>query len=101
MAYYKRENILKGIQKILLSNCNKRIFSASSVAFFDTMFGTGEHYTICYGTTDESKTVKIDNSTLFDLASLTKPLVTLLSILALVDRDELSWFDTVNYLLPF
>ena len=100
MALYKRENILKGIEKILLSTCNKDVFSASSVAFFDNMLGTGEHYTICYGTTDESKTVKIDNSTLFDLASLTKPLVTLLSVLALIDRDELSWFDTVKDLLP-
>ncbi len=100
MAKYKAENIIKGIENILLTACNKNIFSASSVAFFDNDLTTGEHYVVCCGTTDESKTVKIDYSTLFDLASLTKPLVTLLTVLVLIERDYLSWFDTVKDLLP-
>ena len=100
MANYQAENIIKGIEKKLLSACNKNIFSASSVAYFDNELRAGEHYAVCCGTTDESKTVKIDSLTLFDLASLTKPLVTLLTVLVLIERYSLSWFDTINDLLP-
>ena len=100
MVPTQKKNIVKGIEKILLSGRNKNIFSAASVAFFDNGLAKDEHFTISCGCTDDSKTVKIDNSTFFDLASLTKPLVTLLSILTLIEKKELSWFDTVDTLLP-
>ena len=100
MASIQKKNISKGIEQILLSGCNKDIFSAASVAFFDNGLGKNEHFAISCGSTDDSRTVKIDNSTFFDLASLTKPLVTLLSILTLIEKKELSWSDTIDTVLP-
>lgn len=100
MVSMQKTNILKGIEKILLSACNKNVFSASSVALYDNGLGNNEHFKISCGYTDDYRDVKIDNSTFFDLASLTKPLVTLLSILLLIDKNKLSWSDTIDLVLP-
>lgn len=100
MASMHKKNILKGIESILLSGCNKNIFSAASVALYYNGLGKNEPFAISCGCTDNLRDVKIDNSTFFDLASLTKPLVTLLSILSLIDKNKLSWSDTIYTVLP-
>ncbi len=100
MSGFPKKKILKGLGKILLSNCNISLFSASSVSFFCEDFSSGDHCHLYCGTTDTSKRVKTDKNSLFDLASLTKPLVTLLSVLTLIEKKEVSWFDTVDTIFP-
>jgi len=100
MAGLPTETLIKGIGEILLNACNNNIFTASSVAFFCEGYNKGNHTIISCGTTDDENNRKIDDYTLFDLASLTKPVVTLLSILTLIENKKLSWFDTLDSLLP-
>lgn len=100
MACSQKNIGLRKIENILVSYYNKNIFSACSLAFFHGENKSLKHCSIYCGTTDEYNGVKIDNSSLFDLASLTKPLVTLLSILTLIERKELAWSDTLKDLLP-
>ena len=95
-----KKKILKGLRETLLNSCNNNVFTASSVAFFCDDFESGDHCQVDCGTTDIFKRVKTDQNSLFDLASLTKPLVTLLSVLALIEKKELSWFDTVDTFFP-
>ena len=100
MSGSAKEKILKGLGEILLSACNKNIFTASSVAFFCLDFESGDHCQVDCGTTAHFNRPKTGKNVLFDLASLTKPLVTLLSVLALIEKKELSWFDTVDTFFP-
>ncbi len=51
------------------------------------------------GTTSFSSTDKVLPSTIFDLASLTKPLVTTLVALSLVDSEKLAWNELLGTLL--
>ena len=74
MSESAQKKILKGLREILLSACNRKIFTASSVAFFCEDFKSGEHCHIDCGTTDIFKRVKTEKNSLYDLASLTKPL---------------------------
>lgn len=45
-------------------------------------------------------TIKMDINTVFDLASLTKPLATAISAMILVERGELRLLDKVNLFIP-
>ena len=52
----------------------------------------------CSGKRDDSND-KVGNRTFYDLASLTKPLVTVLSLLALREEKKIFWDDTIGSLL--
>ncbi len=100
MSAPPQKKILKGLDELLVTSYNKGLFSASSVAFFCEDFDSGNHFHVYCGTTDAFKRVKTDKNSLFDLASLTKPLVTLLCILTLIENKELSWSDSVDTFFP-
>ncbi len=95
-----RKNILKGLQEILTRYYYNNIFSSSSVGFFCDTFESGDHCETYCGTTDNFGSEYIDEHCFFDLASLTKPFVTLLSILTLIERKKLSWADTAATIFP-
>ena len=100
MSFPDPKTILKDIEKKLITYRNNGFFSASSVAVFKGGSAGGTVFTISCGTTDDSDSKEIDEKSLFDLASLTKPIVTLLSILVLIEKEKLDWTDTVASILP-
>jgi serine-type D-Ala-D-Ala carboxypeptidase len=53
-----------------------------------------------YGSIDESDR-RVDSHTFYDLASLTKPLMTVLSLLALMKEEKIHWDSDLDSLLSF
>lgn len=74
----------------------KRYFSGAAVGI--SLFSGKKRikYIGCYGTTAYSESNVIIPSTLFDLASLTKPLATTLAILCLLKQKKLSLEDSLD-----
>ncbi len=64
------------------------VFSGASAGFISHKEGKKEEKSWAFGTTDQSKEKKITLETFFDLASLTKPLVTVLSLLSLMEEKK-------------
>jgi CubicO group peptidase (beta-lactamase class C family) len=58
-------------------------------------------YDQCFGTYTYESAQKVDTSTMYDLASLTKTTGTLLAIMKLVDEHKLQITDTLATYLPF
>ena len=87
------------VKKILLTYCKKRVFSACSMAVKLPHEKKTMITTIRCHETGTSASVKNDGYPFFDLASLTKPLVTLLSVLILIDERKLLWTDPADRLL--
>ena len=77
----RTEDILrKKIDKLLREALKKEVFTACSVGFFIKKENATEGYISNYGSVGEGQsTFPVDDETVFDLASLTKPLVTSLS----------------------
>jgi len=96
----RKNNPLENVFDILLSYYNKDVFSAASVACYSPSLVDNEDNLFCCGTLAGINTEKVTSSTLFDLASLTKPLVTVLCVLSLIDNEKLAWDTTLGYLLP-
>ncbi|TKB26285.1 beta-lactamase family protein [Desulfopila sp. IMCC35006] len=79
------------IDKLLDDNLKKQVFSACSVGYFRVRAGVKEGNICYYGCTDKGESVcPVDERTVFDLASLTKPLVTSLSMLALLEENKIN-----------
>ncbi len=91
--------IEKNIKKKLLTYCKRKIFTCCSMA---VKFPEKEHpvlVTVHCPDSIKSFSDKSDHTFFFDLASLTKPLVTLLSVLVLIDDRKISWNDSAVQLL--
>lgn len=87
------------VKKYLQKYLSNGVFSAASL-------GVAAHqisgYTDCFinvGRSGETEEGQVDKTTFFDLASLTKPLVTLPSILHLIDKGKISWDEPLDSLL--
>jgi CubicO group peptidase (beta-lactamase class C family) len=76
-----------------LENC---VFSGCSVGYFYSAGDKIEEYHLSYGYTEKQKRHKVDIKTFYDLASLTKPLVTSLSIVKLVEEKKLNFEDSLG-----
>jgi serine-type D-Ala-D-Ala carboxypeptidase len=94
----RRDNILhEKLDKLINESLKKRVFSACSIGFFVKKKESIERDTINYGYTGEGKKkIMVDRETFFDLASLTKPLVTSLCVLALMQEGKLCLEDTLT-----
>ena len=46
------------------------------------------------------RTVKMETNTVFDLASVTKPVATATSVMILIERGQLRLMDRVNQFIP-
>ena len=91
------EKIRKALDIIVGENIKKNVFTGCSIGVIEQNRSSFNTAIFNYGQSGkvlESKPV--ENSTLYDLASLTKPLVTSLCILALVDKGRLSLADPVS-----
>lgn len=87
------------VKKYLQNCCFKNIFSAVSLGVTNH---SNNGYTDCFinaGRFGKNDQYEVDKKTFFDLASLTKPLVTLPSVLHLVDNGKISWDEPLDSLL--
>lgn len=86
-------------KNILLTYYNQSVFTHACVA----VSGPGlEHVNDCLvycGENNHYSDFQQGSETLFDLASLTKPLVTSLAILHLIEKGQLNWEDNLRQLL--
>jgi serine-type D-Ala-D-Ala carboxypeptidase len=88
-------NILsEKLDKLIDESLKKRVFSACSVGFFVKSKDSIDGNIFNYGSVKEGHTKNmVDGNTFFDLASLTKPLVTSLCVLALLQEGKLDLKD--------
>lgn len=93
----RRDEILKKTTDKLLGDAlKKRVFTACSVGFFKKGKDGQEGTVWNYGLAGEGQNLfPVHDDTYFDLASLTKPLVTSLSLLTLVEEGRLNLADKV------
>lgn len=94
----RSDNILqKEISIIIEAALKNRVFSACSVGYFNVNQQRIEGDILSYGFAQEGRTIyPVDERTVFDLASLTKPLVTAVCICALVDEKKLRFEDKLH-----
>ncbi len=81
------------LENIVDENLKSDLFSACSIAVTLGLNGNFSREIFNYGKTSQQSTAKVDDKTVFDLASLTKPLVITLSVLALVEKGVLQLED--------
>jgi CubicO group peptidase (beta-lactamase class C family) len=86
------------IQDALQSAVDDGVFPGAVLA---VRVSGGPEFTAVVGRlSSEQTSPPVSSATIYDLASLTKPLVTVTSILLLVQRSKLSLADTVQTILP-
>lgn len=90
-----QEDIKKYLQKYL----SQKVYSAAGLGVSTKCKGKNRDVFISVGRSGEQDDEEVDETTIFDLASLTKPLVTLPSILHLVDKGKISWNEPLESLL--
>lgn len=89
--------IRKSVDKIVAENMKNNLFSACSVGIIEGEDEAIETTVFHYGDSGQVTGAKqVDSRTIYDLASLTKPLVTSLSLLALVEEKQIKLSDPVT-----
>lgn len=95
-------NLTKKLDTLFARALSEKIFSGAAVGL--SMVGNTiniKKATFIYGHTEgASKGNRIESWTFFDLASLTKPLVTSLSLLALIEEGKIGFTDPLKDILP-
>ena len=92
----KRSDIIlsEKLDKLINESLIKGVFSACSVGFFVKNKDSIDRDIFNYGLAGEGSQKKmVDGNTFFDLASLTKPIVTSLCVLALIQEGKLGLED--------
>jgi len=85
----------------LFGDCIKdKVFPGAALGFSYYKNNELNRKFYCYGSPDGSSR-DVDNSTFYDLASLTKPLVTVLSLLALMEEKKIEWDSKLDSLLSY
>jgi serine-type D-Ala-D-Ala carboxypeptidase len=93
------EDISKNLlEKEFKRFANKKIFSGISLGIATFFEDISDKFIFSYGKTDNSEN-PVTNDTLFDLASLTKPFVTILSLLVLIEEGKIFWKEKLPSLL--
>ena len=98
-----KKSCFSDLDKVLIPLLKKGVengvFSGVAVGLYKNSKGAGEKRIICYGKTNNSPEGEpVKKSTLYDLASLTKPLCTVLGILHLIETNKISWDTTLDAL---
>jgi CubicO group peptidase (beta-lactamase class C family) len=77
---------------------DEKVFPGAAIGIVLSQRGKFQRTTFCYGKTEDSGKL-VDTQTFYDLASLTKPLVTVFSILALIEEKKIAWNEKLGSLL--
>ena len=96
MADLNQSRLKEEIDDVVENALKKNIFSGSSISFSkrEACFRQRKDYSFGYTTKTKPKN-KVNKKTFFDLASLTKPLVTTLSIAVLVEKGKIGLQDNL------
>lgn len=90
-------NLKSRLDPILQNAIKNRVFSGCSIGFFTADKGGNSKGILSYGTNDLcDDSIPVDKTSVFDLASLTKPLVTALSIQVLIDERTICLEDRLD-----
>lgn len=100
---YKKEvqHIEKDVNILFERALSERVFFGAAAGILIDRLGKRENYTFMTGCTDQTQKFKVTKQTFYDLASLTKPLVTTLSILVLVEMGKIDFDTPLNEALQF
>ena len=94
------EHLDKVLEILLKKATEEGIFSAATAAIFINDNGEEKRFIKSFGKTRiDTKEKVINDKTLFDLASLTKPLCTTLCILSLIEKKKIDWTHTLKDLI--
>ena len=86
------DSLDKALKPLFKNALEKKVFSGAATAVFFKERGEEKRLIQSFGKTrNDRKGTKINNKTLFDLASLTKSLCTTLCILSLIEKEKLDW----------
>ncbi|HKJ66236.1 MAG TPA: serine hydrolase domain-containing protein [Desulfopila sp.] len=90
----------ENVGKIISTYLNNKAFTACAVGVSSYVGGEINVADLYRGTTGRHSTdVQVDKKSLFDVASLTKPLVTLLSLLSLIRQGKADFSEKIESLL--
>lgn len=97
MEKQSRMHLTDELSKIMAECLKKQVFSGCSIGYFwlenETVYQENHHY----GYTDRNERgTSVNKTTVFDLASLTKPLVTALAVMALVEKTKIRLKDEIG-----
>lgn len=89
--------MLKGAFEVLQWGVKElKAFPGAQAAVFDR----GRIFTLCFGTLDENEKNDVIEQTLYDLASLAKPIATATAIALLMQQGKIGFGDTLAQWLP-
>ena len=89
------------LEPLLKKGVEKGIFPAAAAGIASFVSGKEQKLIITAGKTrTDSQGISINKNTLFDIASLTKPLCTVLCLLCLIEKNKLNFTDELANLLP-
>ena len=92
-----KQSFEKKYRYLIVEALKNNVFSACSVGFFEKNKNVVEGDIFNYGFVGEDQMkISIDEDTFFDLASLTKPLVTSLCLLALLEEGKIKIDDKLD-----
>jgi CubicO group peptidase (beta-lactamase class C family) len=97
MTNFNKKRLKEEIADIVQNGLKKNIFSGACISFYKKgeNFEWRENYSFGYISKLESQK-KVYNKTCFDLASLTKPLVTVLSLAVLIEKGQFDLHDNIS-----
>jgi CubicO group peptidase (beta-lactamase class C family) len=94
------EKIDTTMSQALLKGYENGVYTGASAGFMWQEFDNDPSHTVFYGNTGHGCQDLINQNTYFDLASLTKPLVTLLCLLILIEKKSIQWSTPISACLP-
>lgn len=102
MEKRSKRNLSGELAEIIDDAIKNNVFSACSVGYLQIEKGSLFRATHHYGYTDSTeRSARVRDTTLYDLASLTKPLVTVLAVMALVEKGKIRLEDELGKIFPF
>lgn len=98
MTEYYSQSFKRRLCDSITEYIKEKAFPGAAIGIVSLVKGDVQRATYCYGKTGDSDNY-VDAGTYYDLASLTKPLVTVFSILALIEENTISWNEKLDSLL--
>lgn len=97
MEKRSKRNLLEELTKIISESLKNNVFSGCSIGYLNFEKDKAYQHTHHFGCTDRHEEGRrVDKATIYDLASLTKPLVTALSVMTLVEKGKLRLEDELG-----
>ena len=91
------EELTLKLASILEESLKNNVFSACSLGYFRLGKESRHSAYLCYGKSEHGeRAIPVDLNSVYDLASLTKPLVTALCLLALMEEGKVQLGDRVG-----